>query len=307
MFPVIDLGDAAQESLEQLGTKEKFWITHAEFGKCLCKLTRPGTGEDWSEVIAAALASRLGLPHAQYFLATYAGRRAVITPTLVPESWEALILGNQVLVILDASYNVGATRFRQRAHTVELVLRTLDAITPLELPEGWPRPDPIRKASDLFAGYLALDAFIGNTDRHHENWALIASAPLEGLTRLSIAPTFDHASCLGRNEPEASKARRLSTRDANYSCEAYASRARSAFYRQSDDPRPMSCIEAFAEGLKCSPEAAQFWLDAVLAVERGELDILLSEVPSDRLSETSRRFAVELLVANQKMLKGLAV
>ena len=31
----------------------------------------------------------------------------------------------------------------------------------------------IQSGVEVFAGYLLLDALIGNTDRHHENWAVM--------------------------------------------------------------------------------------------------------------------------------------
>ena len=173
MLRVIELGNVPQESLEQVGTKEKFWVTIPEFGRCICKLPRPGTGEDWSEVIAAELATSLGVPHAKYVLAQYQGQRAVVTPSFVPEDG-TLILGNQLLVTFDSNYDVGAARFHQSAHTVDAVLRLLEQLRTVGLPEGWTPPAAITLPAEVFLAYLALDALIGNTDRHHQNWGLVA-------------------------------------------------------------------------------------------------------------------------------------
>lgn len=41
-----------------------------------------------------------------------------------------------------------------------------------------------------------LDALVGNTDRHHENWGLVFW-PTDAERYPSVAPTFDHASSLG--------------------------------------------------------------------------------------------------------------
>lgn len=56
-------------------------------------------------------------------------------------------------------------------------------------------------AFSQLAGYVTLDALILNTDRHHENWALIRARSSDGRLIHRVAPTFDHASSLGRNEP----------------------------------------------------------------------------------------------------------
>jgi hypothetical protein len=39
-------------------------------------------------------------------------------------------------------------------------------------------------------------------DRHHENWGVVVMTDEYGETSFSLAPTFDHASSLGRNESD---------------------------------------------------------------------------------------------------------
>jgi hypothetical protein len=92
-FQVLNLNDAPRETIEQLGTKQKYWTTIPELGRRLCETARPGTGEDWSEVVAAEIASLMGLPHAQYFLGDYNGEPVVVTPSFLQgrsqrSSWE---------------------------------------------------------------------------------------------------------------------------------------------------------------------------------------------------------------------------
>ena len=78
----------------------------------------------------------------------------------------------------------------------------------MKRPSHWPSITPVSEgvasASDLFAGYLMLDALIGNTDRHHENWAIIQAG-----RQYCLAPTFDHASCLGFNLSDAERIDRM--------------------------------------------------------------------------------------------------
>ena len=51
--------------------------------------------------------------------------------------------------------------------------------------------------STLIADYMVLDALIGNTDRHHENWGILRTR-VDGQWEDKVAPSFDHASLLGR-------------------------------------------------------------------------------------------------------------
>ena len=47
------------------------------------------------------------------------------------------------------------------------------------LPDESPSDPAIRSPLDLFVGYLLLDSLIGNTDRHHENWAILQLTPTD--------------------------------------------------------------------------------------------------------------------------------
>ena len=46
----------------------------------------------------------------------------------------------------------------------------------------------------FFVGYVLLDAWIANQDRHHENWGALRHGD-----ELRLAPTFDHGASLVNN------------------------------------------------------------------------------------------------------------
>jgi hypothetical protein len=188
-FSIIDVPPDAPVEDEALGTKEKFWFQHMELGLCLFKKARPGTGEDWSEKIAAELCKLLKLPHADYELATFNDENGTISPLFIPEGG-SLSLGNEILSQSISDYPKSEPSPSQ--HTVDQVFKTLKTFS-LDLPQNWNPPNGINCAAEVFLGYLLLDAWIGNTDRHHENWGIIS---LNGRTYL--APTYDHASSLAR-------------------------------------------------------------------------------------------------------------
>ena len=101
-----------------------------------------------------------------------------------------------------------------------------------------------------------LDALISNQDRHHENWGLVI-VPDQGVF---FAPTFDHASSLGRNETDKVRIEMLVTRDKGRSVEAYVQRAISALYATPSNSRPLGTLEAFTEAAKIRPDAANYWI-----------------------------------------------
>jgi hypothetical protein len=114
-------------------------------------------------------------------------------------------------------------------------------------------------ATDWFVGYLLVDALIGNTDRHHENWAVLESIGLSERCAV-LAPSYDHASSLGRELTDDERRARLDGKDGRRTVEAYTKKARSALYRSVEDSRPMSPIDAFAEALGRTRHAGKVWL-----------------------------------------------
>jgi hypothetical protein len=186
---------------------------------------------------------------------------------------------------------------RQSGHTVVRVFAVLRD-PGIQMPATWQGVAGINTASDVFVGYLMLDAVIGNTDRHHENWGLVSHAGSE-RKEVWLAPTFDHASSLGRNETDARRAARLASTDPAYSVAGYAERARSALYRASTDPRPLSTLDVFREAVKLRPRAAQSWVRRLQAIDNAQIRLIVDEVPPAFMSAPAREFAYHLLLTNK--------
>lgn len=308
MYEIFSIPADAAEAPEQMGTKRKFWFRHPELGMCLFKLARADTGEDWSEKVACEVAELLGLPHARYEMAEWNGEPGSLSVSMLAEG-EALIHGNELIAELTNEYpDPEATpRARNLGHTPSLVLRTLEESGAGPPPRA-DLPDGVTTAVDVFTGYLLLDALIGNTDRHHENWAVVQKYGLErpepGLYP-HLAPTYDHASCLGRNELDAKREERLRTRDKGNSVEAYADRCASAFYLDVTDRKPLRTIDAFRHVGDLRRHAAEAWLARLGAVSEAELADLLARVPRERCSDVAKEFAMRIVLRNRARLLGI--
>jgi len=313
MFPVIVVPSDASESIETIGSKRKFWFQHPEFGRCLYKVARSDTGEDWSEKIAEQLCVLLSLPHARYEMASWydthtdENTRGVLSPTLVPDR-ERLILGNELLVAHTKGYPATdeAPSYGLKQYTLDAALALIDAIE-AGLPPQWEALAGIETPLDLFVGYLFLDALIGNTDRHHENWAFIE----QGISLADcamdryLAPTFDHASCLGRNESDANRKKRLHSQDPRYSVTTYTAKARSALYGAETDSKPLTVLEAFRRAAQVRPQAAGVWIGRLARFADEDVRFLFERVPVDRLSLPASEFAQALLKHNRHLLQSL--
>lgn len=296
-----------KQSVEQMGSKEKFWFLETNTKESwLFKYNRPGTGEDWSEKIAAEIGDLLRITHARVELAACERRPGVISLDFTEAARRGgLFHGNELLYELDMRYPKKQLR-RVSQHSVANILKALQQPF-VHLPAGTAFPEGIREPKDLFLGYLLLDALIGNTDRHHENWGIIVKpTPADLPTRTELAPSYDHASCLGRELQEGEREGRLSTNDPGYSVEAYAQRAVSAIYGAKNAPRPLSTIEAFFHFAESCREAEDVWLDKLSAIGDDCLRAIMRRVPTKRMTDAAKLFASRVLEYNKARLLASA-
>jgi len=308
-FPVLEVpsalsGDGLQQS-EQMGSKQKFWHCDAQTAQwSLFKYSRPYTGEHWSEKVACELARALGLPHAQVELARHEGLIGVLVRDLRPDREHmALLHGNELLLEYDPDYP-SQQGYRVSEHTVSRVARALIEHN-VELParQLWSRvrPKGVEDAVGLFIGYLLLDAIIGNTDRHHENWGVIALRDARGARVLQLAPTYDHASSLGRELPDEKRVSRLENVGMR-GVEGYAERTRSAFYAEGDADKPLSPRAVFEASAALRPIAHRAWLARCAEVGVETLLAPLSSVPCQLASDSALAFARALIQYNIEAL-----
>jgi len=294
-----------QQQNEQMGSKQKFWLCDHWTGVWyLFKYAREGTGEHWSEKVACELADLLGLPHARVELAADAGAPGVLVEDIrTDRETMSLLHGNELLVEVDPAYP-HSKGYRVSEHTVQHVAAALEAHG-VELPDpgSVPRPLPpgVDDAVGLFIGYLLLDAIIANTDRHHENWAVIARRQRTGARSLQLAPTYDHASSLGRELRDPARARRLSSGGA-HGLAAYARRARSGLYASRVADTPLSPAAAFAAASSLRPAARAGWLQRCRELGPGALQQPLQRLPAAAVTQAAVAFASALIGYNYAML-----
>lgn len=281
-FEVVDVAEWAAAEDEHLGTKPKQWLRDPDGRRWLWKAatvnhTSAGDyakGDDWAERIATEVARALAVPVARAELARRDAQFGTVSLSVVVDD-EQLVHGNELLPEVDV---IGADSHDRTGYTVDAVQRALAGATSGE---------PGMSAFDCFVGYLVVDAVVGNTDRHQENWAVIEEP--SGARRL--APSFDHASSLGFALSEGDKADRLSTRDGNRTPEVWAARARSRFEHQ---PNPVDV--AVAGLVRAESDRSSGLLGRLQA-----LDIagIIERVPQGRMSATSREFARRVVESNR--------
>jgi hypothetical protein len=301
-FPVIDASawvDPLSGADEWMGSAVKRWLepprdsplrgvaTRWLYKEVRTKVVHGETrvfGEDWAEKVVSELALELGIPSVRVELAEFDGRRGVLSPSFTDPS-EAFTPGNELLSGQDSSYPTHKTG-QVRGYNLEAVD---DILTRTSAPAGTAASLP--NAFAAFAGYLVLDALVANTDRHHENWGVIDRAA--GSVRL--APSYDHATALGFQEPEERKEALLEN-DADMA--RWAARGRSRHFEGKPD-----LVALASDALRMAgTEVAAHWRTGLERLEPDTWIRILDRVPDDRMSQVDRRFAATLLRLNRERL-----
>ena len=313
VFRIFEVAPDAAHAPEAMGTKPKFWYHDPDGVPWLFKEGRQSSGEDWAEKVAAELAGLLGLPRAEYELATWGGVHGTVSRSFLPKEGQ-FVPGNELLMRLVPGYPPSETSsrrfYRVSEHTIDLVIGVIDARVEessrlVRLPVGFGVSEDISTALDVFVGYLLFDAWIGNTDRHHANWGWVLTPEGTSVHKgvaVHLAPTFDHASSMGSHELDASRKARLGTKDKGMSVEKYVERARSALYAKEGDRKPLTTLEAAYQAAARDPAAAQVWLDRLARVSGDDIAGILNRVPRERMSEVAMDFAQRTLELNQERL-----
>lgn len=288
-YPVVTVEPAWALDEEGMGTKRKFWYRDPNAEReWLFKYPREGTGEHWAEKIAAEVAGVLGVDHARAELAVFEGQKGVALRSFVPHG-EELVHGNQLMEIAVDSYNPEAG-FRYRRHSLANIwdcLGLLSRLTKTDL-------DTIK---GLFAGYLLLDAVVGNTDRHHENWGISLGAG----RGVRLAPSFDHGSSLGRELLDERRLARLKE-DQVY---AYLHRGRGGVYWSEDEVHGPSPLELFRLASRRYPSAFLAALGRIDRLSSESVRELVDRVPGGWMSHPARDFACRLMGTSIEELRRI--
>jgi hypothetical protein len=154
---------------------------------------------------------------------------------------------------------------------------------------------------------MTLDALIGNTDRHHENWGMLQysteNMPNDADRRLIIAPSFDHASSLGRELRDEKRAKLL--RDGHVG--AYVRGGHGGVYLEGEDRRGANPLQIVESNSRQFPAYFGPTLRALRDVSLVDLLAVIEQVPEDRMSDVSCTFAKECVRYSYGALSGLSL
>lgn len=266
-----------------MGSKPKFWYREPSGqSDWLFKYPQAGTGQHWAEKIAAEVARAIAVPHAVVELAEAEGQHGSTTRSFLSQK-TTLLHGGEVLS--RAMPYDRQRRFGQSTHTLSNIFEALEQL--LEDETG------AAAARLQFAGYVVLDALIGNTDRHHDNWGLVElGAP--SADRRSLAPSFDHGSSLGRELSDRKRTARLTAGTVG----GYAEKGRGGIYWSGGGRYGPSPLELVRRAASHDPALFRKPVRRVKALSGDSLEAIVRRVPAGWMSRPARDFAATLLAYN---------
>lgn len=239
----------------------------------------PSTPFTWfdahSEWIAHQLADMIGVPSAEILLVRRGHEEGCLSRDVAPRD-EELHSGDVFLGAMHGSdYIPNAEKSRnRRGHGLDAIGQVLDGIPGPPGSGSW-------SAQQVFAGYLVLDAWIGNSDRHADNWALTVA----GADR-RLAASFDHGSSLAAGVDDGVLART--------DPRAYA---RGAMAQKFDGGQTVALVDLAHDALS---RWGGPWLEALREVGPDDERAVVQPVPG--MSDLRRTFICRLLEENRRRL-----
>lgn len=303
-YPIVEVQPDWLSGVEPMGSKDKHWVRLPDDSQpWLFKFARESageiTGEHWAEKIVAEVAEALGVAHARVELARLSGQWGSISRRFDalarPDS--ELVHGNDLLSGFVTGYDPQKQR-KQSNHTVGNVIRAIAKLYEVD--------DEVAALRDaaltMLAGYLVLDALVLNTDRHHENWGVVRRLDRDAGVAHEIAPSFDHASSLARNEPPAKLAAWLKEPGR---VAWYAQRGQGGLYWNERDAKGANPLQLAMDAAQKWPSYFEPWRARLRGMTAGRLGELVDRVPDAAMAAESKQFAKALLAHTLERLQTL--
>ena len=295
-YPIVPVAISEVEEYddEQLGTKKKSWVLRDDGRWWLYKQARPGVpGEAWAEKIAAEVAGLIGVSHAVIELANEAedGLGTISLSFMPPDG--RLYHGNDILFDTIPGYD-RSIRAGQNEHNIANIVKALN-----DLPSSENAALDLDEILTGLASYAVLDGLISNSDRHHENWGLIYTDTERAYI---LAPSFDHASSLGRNLTDDARNGMLSSKSGvlGYLFSRPGRIFVDSYRKQGPSPLQLAQLICLAQ-----PDITRPILERLSAVPNSEFRKLINRTPQEIMSRTARKFAHQMMIAARaELLRG---
>ncbi|HEY0463827.1 MAG TPA: HipA domain-containing protein [Polyangiaceae bacterium] len=283
----LDVSDWPHVLEENRGRRVKAWVQSPSGAHWLRKEPKESRPYEVAiEALMLRLADEVGLVAANGSVCTWQEhgiqKRGLAVELFLDRDREQLILGSTCMRRDDAAYDPEA----KWAHTLVRVRSVLEAAGGSHLLVA-------------FAQLVAFDAWVGNADRHQENWGTIEPT---GAGDSRLTPMYDPAACLGAELLDGDRHLAETTCPTD-KLMRYVGRCPSGF---GDGSAPITLEQAVREAASW-PEwqnNVRAWV-AAFAKGMDTFEAFLPTVPSSWLPPHRKLFALRLLDHRLRWLEGL--
>ena len=290
-YPIIAVTEEMIRHDEPMGSKEKFWceipVESGFGGHWLFKHPRDelGKAEHVSEKIACEIARLLKVECADVELAEFQEWRGTVARDFRKQD-EVLVHGNEIIAGRVTDYDP-ERKHRTSDHTWQRIRQAISSVC----------GDRCEEDLGQLASYLLLDALIGNTDRHHENWGLLRQGVGQTANH-RLAPSFDHASSLGREMRDDRRVRLL----CENKIEGYVRSGRGAIYLEELGETAVSALTLVEKLMPAMSGHFRARLSNLSEVTDKRIERILFAVPGDWMTQPQRDFASAMLRVSRDLL-----
>lgn len=276
LYPIIDVSEwEADPTVMATGQRRKEWLIHPHTRQhALLKMPHYHPAESAAEKVACEIGNIVGIPTAETHLAIRHGEYGIISYKFVRTN-EPLIDGGDLIVARHPRFD----RRRTRIHSFQLVRNVLPASL---LP--------------AFIELLVLDAVIGNSDRHHDNWSVL----LLPNSQFRLAPSYDHGSSLGRDIPEDTIVAGMDPA----LLESYVRKASSRVgWEEKESLRRMRHLDLLRRIRSEHPRELDGCLQRVLAADVSQLTDVAGLLPESYATPPRRALMADLIRSRIRLLR----
>jgi hypothetical protein len=293
-FPVVDVSSWEVVRDETSGAEAKMWLRAPDgSGDWLYKAVTVKQGhihgENWAEKAAAHLAGLVGAPCARIELATRDASQGSISLDLRPKLYD-LQEGRVLLEGRPGYVHQSGRRGNRPGHSLGNIRSALEGAAP---PPAW-QGFADATAFDVFAGYIVLDAWIANTDRHPHNWAVLRHTT--AAEPLRLCGSYDHASCLGFGVLDSKRTLMLAEPGG---IRRWCERGRATCFEHIKGMPVPTLVDTAVKALDmASPAVREYWLGRLGQVMDEDAQGIVTRIPG--MSDPARTFAVSVLEVNRR-------
>lgn len=292
-YSEIDISNWEYRDQEPTGKNSKDWYRDPDSKQVwLFKPVGDGPnvtqdGKDWAEKLAHEIAVLFGIPTARVEFARREHELGTICLNANPSS---LPIQSGALLLQSRDENFDMRDKESRGHSLTVISEVLQDVA---VPLGFEGPSSMGGIG-IFAGYLILDAIVGNRDRHSQNWSVV----LDENRRRRMMPSYDHGSSLGFQLGD--ELRMLILNDP-LRFNAFVNRGTA--YRF-EGGRHTTLVDMAGIALSLAGDAAKsHWRERVLAVADEQIDSVIGE--AIRMSVVTRTFSMKFVAETLRRVRDV--